>query len=78
MQDKSNTVKVFTGTEVTVALLKAELEKAGIVGMIRDDFASGASSGFYGGAPSTIDLFVQESDLRKAEPIVRGFEELNK
>jgi hypothetical protein len=70
-------VKVYTGTEVTVALLKGELEKAGIVGMVRDDFASGAASGFYGGDPSAIDLYIQESDVKKAQPIVKGFLELN-
>ena len=78
MPDSSETIKIFTGTEVTVSLLKAELEKSGIVAAVHSDFASGAASGFFGGPPSMIDLFVQQSDFKKAEPIVKAFIELNK
>jgi hypothetical protein len=78
MDDNSDLVKVYTGTEVTVGLLKAELEKAGIVGLVKSDFASGVSSGFYGGVPSAIDLYIQESDLKTAVPIINGFLEINK
>jgi hypothetical protein len=77
MDDSSEIVKVYTGTEITIALLKSELEKAGIVPLLKDDFASGVASGFFGGAPSAIDLYVQESDLKRAEPILRAFMEIN-
>lgn len=78
MNENSDIIKVYTGSEVTVALLKSELEKAGIVGMTRNEFASGAASGFYADSPSAIDLYVQQSDLKKAGPIINGFIELNK
>ncbi|HEX2396128.1 MAG TPA: DUF2007 domain-containing protein [Bacteroidales bacterium] len=78
MDEYSDIVKVYTGSEVTVALLKSELEKAGIVGMTRNEFASGVASGFYGDSPSSIDLYVQQSDLKKAGPIIKGFVDLNK
>lgn len=78
MDDKNDIVKVYTGTEITVSLLKTELEKSGIVPLLKDDFASGVASGFFGGAPSTIDLYVQESDLKKAQPILKAFMEINK
>ncbi len=77
MDDQNEIVKVYTGTEVTVALLKAELEKEGIVPLVRNDFASGVASGFYGGTPSAIDLYVQESDLKKAKPVLKAFMEIN-
>ena len=77
MEKKSNLIRVYSGTELTVNLLKDELEKSGISGMIRNDFNSGLSAGFSGGVPSAIDLFIQELDLEKAEPIIREFREIN-
>ncbi len=77
MKDKSNLIRVYSGTELTVNLLKDELEKFGISSMIQNDFNSGVSAGFSGGVPSSIDLFIQEFDLGKAEPILREFRETN-
>ena len=77
MKEKSNLFRVYSGTELTVNLLKDELEKFGISSMIQNDFNSGVSAGFSGGVPSSIDLFIQELDLEKAEPILREFRETN-
>ncbi len=77
MKEKSNLILVYSGTELTVNLLKGELEKSGISGMNRNDFKSGVSAGFTGGVPSAIDLFIQELDLEKAEPIISEFREIN-
>ncbi len=78
MEDKSNLIRVYSGTELTVNLLKDELEKFGISSMIQNDFNSGVSAGFSGGVPSSIDLFIQESDWSKAELIVQEFREINR
>jgi hypothetical protein len=78
MEEKTELIKVFTGTEITVGLLKAELEKAGIVGLVQDDFNSGIHAGFFAGTPSTIDLYIQQSELKRATPIVKGFLEINR
>jgi hypothetical protein len=78
MNKGSYLIRVYTGTELTVALLKDELEKVGISSMIQNDFKSGVSAGFSGGIPSAIDLFIQEFDLKKAEPIIREFINTNK
>ena len=77
MKGNSNLIRVYSGTELTVNLLKDELEKFGISSMIQNDFNSGVSAGFSGGVPSSIDLFIQELDLGKAEPILREFRETN-
>ncbi|MBN2260459.1 MAG: DUF2007 domain-containing protein [Clostridiales bacterium] len=77
MKEKDNLIRVYTGTEITVNLLKEELEKEGIPGIIQNDFSSGISSGFVGGVPSAIDLFIRELDLKKAEPILTSFIKLN-
>lgn len=77
MKEKDNLVRIYTGTEITVNLLKEELEKEGIPGIIQNDFNSGISSGFVGGVPSAIDLFIRELDLKKAEPILTSLIKLN-
>lgn len=70
---KNNIIKIFTGTEVSVIYLKGILEETGIIAMIKDDFQSSISAGFVEGTPSAIDLFIQKSDLKKAEPIINDF-----
>lgn len=78
MKGNSNLIRVYSGTELTVNLLKDELESFGIPCMIQNDFNSGISAGFSGGVPSSVDLFIQEYDLEKAEPIIQEFSEINK
>ncbi len=77
MKENSNLIRVYSGTELTVNLLKDELDNLGIACMIRNDFNSGVSAGFSGGVPSAIDLFIQERDLDKAESILSEFREIN-
>jgi hypothetical protein len=77
MKENNNLIRVYSGTELTVNLLKDELEKFGISSMIQNDFNSGVSAGFSGGIPSSIDLFIQELDLGNAEPILIEFRETN-
>ena len=78
MKENNNLIRIYSGTELTVNLLKDELEGFGITSMIQNDFNSGISAGFSGGVPSSVDLFIQERDLGKAEPIVSEFREINR
>jgi len=73
MKNGDNLIRVFTGTEVLVYLLKERLEEIGVSALIRNDFQSGITVGFVGGVPSAIDLYVQESDIQEAEPIINEF-----
>jgi hypothetical protein len=73
MKKDNELVRVFTGSEVTVILLKGELEQAGIQSMIQNDFDAGLSAGFVSGVPSAVDLYIQKSDLNKAKPIIDKF-----
>lgn len=77
MKEKSNLIRVYSGTELTVNLLKDELNNFGISSMIQNDFNSGISAGFSGGVPSSVDLFIQEFDMEKAAQILREFSETN-
>ena len=78
MKEKNNLIRVYTGTEVIVNLLKDELEKMGIPGIIQNDFNSGITAGFSAGTSSAVDLFIQEIELKKAQPIICGFIQVNK
>ncbi len=73
MTDHNNMIKVFSGTEIPVNLLKDELEINGVSAHIQNDFQSGVLAGFSGGGPAAIDLFILESNLKEAEPIIEGF-----
>jgi hypothetical protein len=73
MKKENELIRVYTGSEVTVFLLKGELEQAGIQSMIQNDFDAGLSAGFVSGVPSAVDLYIQNKDLNMAEPIINEF-----
>ena len=73
MKNGNNLIRVFTGTEVLVYLLKERLEEVEIPALIKNDFQSGLTVGFISGVPSAVDLYIQESDLKEAEPIINEF-----
>ena len=77
MKNGNDLIRVFTGTEVLVYLLKERLEEVGISALIKDDFQSGLTVGFVTGVPSAIDLYIQESDLKEAETILNEFAQDN-
>ena len=68
--DNNKIVLAYTGTDVIIAQIKAELELQGINSIVKDGFNAGLSAGFGGGIPSAIDLFVTEADFEKASGII--------
>ena len=78
MKEKNELVKVYTGTEVTVILLKGLLDEIEIASTIQNNYKSGIEVGFVGGVQSAIDLFIKQSDFEKAEPLIRDFIAKNK
>ena len=71
---KSNDIKcVFTGNQHEVLILKSILEKEGVSSIIKNDYESGISAGFYGGLKSTIELFIKEIDIDRASPLIEDF-----
>lgn len=69
MKRADNLIRVFTGDEASAILLKSRLEETGISALIKND----SSAAFFGAVPSVIDLFIQESDLKKAKPMITEF-----
>jgi hypothetical protein len=73
MKKEDELIRIYTGSEVSVILLKGELEEACIPTMIQNDFDAGLSAGFGSGVPSSVDLYIQISDVDKAKPIIDEF-----
>jgi hypothetical protein len=63
------TIKIFSGKEILVYSLKARLEENQISAMIRDN----SHDNFLRGIPAAIDLYIRQSDLKKADPILKEF-----
>ena len=66
-------VKVFVGGSVTVSLLKAELQGIGINAIVKNGRQSGAMAGFSGGTDTSVELFISQSEMEKADVIVKDF-----
>jgi Putative prokaryotic signal transducing protein len=73
MKEKNKLIRVYSGTEVSVILLKGRLEEIGISAIIQNDYKSGIDAGFVGGVQSAIDLYIQQFDYKKAESIISEF-----
>jgi hypothetical protein len=78
-EQKGDLVRIYTGSEVSVIYLKAELENIGIAALVKNNWQSGITAGFGGGTPDSIDLFIQESDFEnsklKIEELVKNMDE---
>ncbi len=44
--------------------------------MVKNNFQSGIRSGFHGGFPSQVELFIYEEDKEKAAPILEEFKNI--
>jgi len=76
--DKNNElIMVYSGTELIVKLLMVELEQDGIPSMIKNVYKSGLSAGLINVNPPSVDLYVKAIDLKKAEPLIKSFIEIN-
>lgn len=73
MSDNNELIKVFTGSEIAVNLLKSKLEDIGVHGIIKNGFQSGIIAGFGGGTSSSVDFFIQVKDQEKADEILHEF-----
>ena len=73
MDDQSKHIKYFVGSLIEIQRLQMDLDDSEIPSMIRNNFQSGLRSGFYGGFPSQVELFIYEDDLEKAAPILTNF-----
>ncbi|MES2240509.1 MAG: DUF2007 domain-containing protein [Bacteroidota bacterium] len=65
-------MKVFSGSEVLALALKEKIEAAGVETVIKDNIQSARLAGF-GSSGSAVELFIQEVDFGKANPVIEEF-----
>ena len=75
MDDHSKHIRFFTGSLIEIQRLQLDLDDQQIPSLVKNNFQSGLRSGFYGGSPSQVELFIYEEDLEKATLILKEFEE---
>ena len=65
--------KVYTGSQITVSLVKELLEDNGVPSMVQDRYQSGIAAGFYAGSPGDIELYVNDNNVEKAALLITDF-----
>lgn len=65
-------MKVFSGSEVLAIALQERLEEAGIETIKKDNIESARLGGF-GATDLAVDVFIDEADFEKANPVVEDF-----
>ena len=73
MDNESNFIDFFSGSEIEIMGLERKLEEIGVTGIIQNDFQSGNAAGFVGGTASSVRFKIKESDLEKARPILEAY-----
>ncbi|MCK9641121.1 MAG: DUF2007 domain-containing protein [Prolixibacteraceae bacterium] len=76
MKERNELIRVFTGSEVSTIMLQGALDEIGVGSMVQNDAQSGMSAGI-GGFSSFVDLYIQQSDLKNAEPLINEFTKAN-
>jgi hypothetical protein len=65
-------MKVYSGSEVLAIALQERLEEAGVETVKKDNIQS-ARLGGYGGSDLAVEVFIQETDFAKANPVIEDF-----
>ena len=73
METGNQEVKVFTGTEKDAISLRSKLEEHSIPSLIRDEMGNKEPEGMRGTPPANVNLFVNNSHIRKADPVIKDF-----
>ncbi len=70
MENEEKIVLVYTGDIVTIEHIKNELEAKDIYPVVENGYQEGLDAGVIGGTPSTIHLYVLESEVAGALEII--------
>lgn len=65
-------IKIFSGSEILAKNLQNRIEAAGIDTVIKDNIQSARLGGF-GNTDLAVEVFIQEVDFGKANPIIEEF-----
>ncbi|CAM4016578.1 DUF2007 domain-containing protein [Flavobacterium branchiophilum] len=65
-------IKIFSGSEILAQALQTKIEAAGIATVIKNNIQSARLAGF-GNTDLAVEVFIQETDYNKANPIIEAF-----
>ncbi len=65
-------MKVFSGSEILAMALKEKIEAIGVDTVLKNNIQSAQLAGF-GTMGQAVELFIQETDFSKANPVIEEF-----
>ena len=65
-------MKVFSGSEILAMALKENIEAIGVDTVLKNNIQSARLAGF-GTMGQAVELFIQETDFSKANPVIEEF-----
>ena len=65
-------IKIFSGSEVLASALQEKIESVGVATVKKDNIQSARLAGF-GNSDLAVELFIQEVDFGKANPVIEEF-----
>ena len=65
-------MKIFSGSEILAQALKSKIEEVGVNTIIKNNIQSAKLAGF-GTADQAVEVFIQEIDFGKANPVIEEF-----
>ncbi|AYN02932.1 MULTISPECIES: putative signal transducing protein [unclassified Flavobacterium] len=65
-------MKVFSGSEILAQALQQKLEEAQVDTVIKNNIQSARLGGF-GNTDLAVEVFIQETDFAKANPVIEDF-----
>ena len=65
-------MKVFSGSEILAMALKEKIEEVGVDTILKNNIQSARLAGF-GNLDQAVELFIQETDFSKANPVIEEF-----
>ena len=65
-------MKVFSGSEILALALQVKIEEAGVDTVLKNNIQSATIAGF-GTFGQAVELFTQETDFSKANPVIEEF-----
>jgi hypothetical protein len=65
-------MKVFSGSEILAQALQQKIEEVGVTTVIKDNIQSARLGGF-GNSDLAVEVFIQETDFSKANPVIEEF-----
>jgi hypothetical protein len=65
-------MKVFSGSEILALALQVKIEEVGVDTVLKNNIQSAILAGF-GNLGQAVELFIQETDFAKANPVIEEF-----